>query len=479
MFAFITYKLLNNMKKMYFIKGVLLAFLAFQFFSCENEPLTGEFIQEEQNNANEGQFIAQIEGQEFIANSVTATLYTTDNKLIISGLKPGGEEITLKVDNPEVGSFNLSHGGANNNGGYYFDGSTNLSPYVSADSLGGYGLMNITALDASALTITGTFSFVGSREKVDGDGNPILDGNGDPVIEDIAISNGAFNAIPYIVDDTNGGGGGGTGDPNNEFFAKVEGVDFVADSIYVSEPMVGDVHMIKIEAKSNTGELIRIDIPRSLGIGTFNMVNISDGTKLIALYNAGNGAENLTSNPGMITISEFDLELGILKAAFSFTGNDPLSQVPDTVEVTEGSFTVYFEGVPGANNAFTANVDGASYTPDEIVITTSIVNQYPRITISTTIGDQRMELTFPATVTIGTFDMGTEVIDGDEIVAYYTPQVGTSITYVSSPGSLVITNYDIPSGLIEGTFNFTGRDGSGQDPSIYQITGGEFLIVLP
>ncbi len=477
MFAFITYKLFNNMKKMYFIKGVLLAFLAFQFFSCENEPLTGEFIEEEQNEAEEGQFRAQIEGEEFIANSVTATLYS-DSKLVISGLKPGGEMITLEVDNPDVGSFDLSFGGTNNNAGLYFDGSNNIHPYISADSLGGYGLMNITIFDASALTVTGTFSFVGSREKVDGDGNPILDGNGDPIMEEIAISSGAFNAIPFVIDDT-GGGGGGNGDPNNEFFAKVDGVDFVADSIYVTEPMVGDIHMIKIEAKSNTGELIRIDVPRSLGIGTFDMVNISDGTKLIALYNAGNGAENLTSNPGTITITEFDLELGVLKATFSFTGTDPLNQISDTVEVTEGSFTVYFVGVPGANNMFIANVDGASYTADEIVITTSIVNQYPRITITTTRGDQRMELTFPATVTAGTFDMGTEIIDGDEIVAYYTPEVGTSITYVSSPGSLVITNYDIPNGLIEGIFNFSAKDITGQDPTIYQITSGEFLIVLP
>src|SRR5690606_11196147 len=134
---------------------------------------------------------------------------------------------------------------------------------------------------------------------------------------------------------------------------------------------------------------------------------------------------------------------------------------------------------PGANNMFIANVDGASYTPDEIVITTSIVNQYPRITITTTIGDQRMELTFPATITVGTFDMGMEIIDGDEIVAYYTPVVGTSITYVSSPGSLDITNYDILNGIIEGTFNFTAKDATGQDDTIYQITGCQFLIVLP
>lgn len=476
MFAFITYKLLNNMKKMYFIKGMLLVFLAFQFFSCENEPLTGEFIEDDQNDAEVGQFIAKVAGQEYVASSASATL-TTDNEMVITGLKPGGENITLSITNAAVGSFNLTTGGTNTNAGTYFDGSINVLPYISAGALGGSGLLNITELDTDAQTVSGTFSFMGVRIKVDGDGNPILDGNGDPVLENIEITNGAFNGIAYVIDDT--GGGGGNGDPNNEFFAKVDGFDFIADSISVTEPMIGDVHMIKVEARSSIGELLRIDIPRSLGIGTFDMVNISDGTKLIALYNAGNGAENLTSNPGSITITEFDLELGVLKATFSFTGTDPLNQISDTVEVTEGSFTVYFVGIPGANNMFIANVDGASYTPDEIVITTTIVNQYPRITITTTRGDQRMELTFPATITVGTFDMGTEIIDGDEIVAYYTPLVGTSITYVSSPGSLVITNYDIPNGLIEGIFNFSAKDATGQDNTIYQITGGEFLIVLP
>ena len=464
------------MKKMYFLKGMLLAFLAFQFFSCENEPLTGEFVQEEQNDADEGQFKAQIEGQEFIASSVSATL-TSDNELVITGSKPGGENIVLAVTNAAVGTFNLSLGGTNQNSGSYFDGSVNLLPYISADALGGYGLMNITEIDASANTVTGTFSFVGFRIKVDGDGNPILDGNGDPILENIEISRGAFNAIEYELDDT--GGGGGTGNPENEFFAKIDGVDFMADTITVSEPMVGDVHMIKIEAKSQFGEMMRIDVPRSLGVGTFEMVNISDGTKLIALYNAGGGAENLTSNPGTITISEFDLEAGVLKASFSFTGTDPLNQLPNVVEVTEGIFTAYFEGVPGANNTFTANVDGASYAPDDIVITTSVVNQYPRITITTTLGDKRMELTFPATVAEESYDMGTEVIDGDEIVATYTPLVGTSITYVSNPGTLTITSYDIANGIIEGTFDFSAIDNSGQDPTVYQITGGSFLAVLP
>ncbi|MEH6762891.1 MAG: DUF6252 family protein [Aequorivita antarctica] len=464
------------MKKMYLLKGMLLAFIVFQFFSCDNEPLTGEFVQDEQNDADEGQFKAQIAGQEFIASSTSATM-TTENELVITGSKPGGEDIVLAITNAAVGTFSLTTSGTTENAGSYFDGSVNMLPYMSAQALGGSGQLKITELDTDAKTVSGTFSFVGFRIKVDGNGDPVLDGDGNPVLESIEISRGAFNAIEYILDDTGGGGGGNN--PENEFFAKVDGVDFVADSISVTEPVVGDVHMIKIEALNAERQLIRIDVPRSLGVGTFDMVRISDGTKLIALYNAAGGAENLTSNPGTITISEFDLEVGVLKATFNFTGTDPLNQLPDVVEVTEGSFTAYFEGVPGANNAFTANIDGAAYTPDDLVVETSVVNQYPRLTITTTKGDQRMILSFPLTVTEGTFEMGTEVVNGDEIVATYTPMVGTSITYVSIPGSLVITNYDLATGLIEGIFNFTGRDATGQDPTIYQITGGEFLVVLP
>ncbi len=467
---------------MYFLKGMLLAFIAFQFISCDNEPITGEFILDDENGATEGQFIAEIEGQEFVAVTVSATL-TSDNEMVITGTKPGGENISLAVADAAVGSFDLSLGNINLNSGSYFDGSANPLPYISAESLGGYGLLNITALDASALTVSGTFSFVGSRIKVDGDGNPILDGSGNPVLEDITITNGAFNEIPYILDDTGGGGGGGTGggDPNNEFFAKAFGEDFIADNITVTEPMVGDVHMINIEAKSSTGEQIRIDVPRSLGVGTFDMVQISDGTELIGLYNAGNGADNLTSNPGTITITEFDLVLGVLTATFEFTATDPFNILPDVVDITEGSFTVYFEGIPGANNMFSATIDGAAYTPDSenLEITTDVFNGYPTITITTTVEDQRMVLTFPATITEGTFDMSEEVIDGDEIVSTYTPDVGTSITYVSNPGTITITNYDLTTGIIEGTFNYSAIDPSGQDPTIHQVTAGQFLIVLP
>lgn len=463
------------MKKVYFIKRLLLIFLAFHVISCENEPLTGTFPQEEQNEAEEGQFQAMIEGKEFIAASTSATL-TSDNELVIIGNKPGGEKIVLAITNAATGVFNLTTGGNNKNSGIYFDGSINVSPYISAGPFGGSGQLNITELNITDKTVTGTFSFTGVRIKVDGDGNPILDGAGNPIMESIEIKKGAFNSIEYVLDDTGGGGTGG--DPQNKFFAKVDGVDFIADTLRVTEPLVGNVHMIKIEARSSKNELIRIDIPRSLGVGTFQMVKISDGSKLIASYNANQGGENLTSNPGTITITEFDLEEGVLKATFAFTGKDPLGDDPTVVEVTEGDLTAHFEGIPGANNMFRANVNGAVYTPETLEIVSEVVNQYPRVTLIATVGKQKMEISFPQTITVGTFAMSKQVTVGNEIVGIYTPIVGTSIPYVSSPGSIVITNYDIPNGIIEGTFTFTGVDATGQDPTVYEITAGEFLAVL-
>ena len=463
------------MKKLQFVKSLLFICIAFHFISCENEPLTGKFPQEEQNEAEEGEFRATIEGKEFIAASTSATL-TSDNKLVITGNKPGGEKIVLSITNAAEGIFSLTKGSNNENFGAYFEGSSHPDPYSSAGTFGGSGQLNLTKLDITDKTVTGTFSFTGARIKVDGDGNPILDGDGNPILENIEIKKGAFNSINYVLDDTGGGGTGG--DPQNKFFAKVDGVDFIADSLKVTEPVVGNVHMIKIEARSSKNELIRIDIPRALGVGTFQMVKISDGTKLIASYNAHQGGENLTSNPGTITISEFDLEKGILKATFEFTGKDPLGNDPTIVNVTEGNLTAYFEGIPGANNMFKAKVDGVDFIPDTLEIINEVVNKYPRISLTATLGKQRMEINFPETITVGSHPMMMTTTVGNEVVGMYNPNLGISIAYVSNPGTLVITNYDIPNGIIEGTFNFTGVDYTGQDPKVYQITAGEFLAVL-
>lgn len=466
------------MKKTQIFRGLLLAFLAFQFFSCETEPYTDE-IPQGGSTAPEGQFRAVVGNNEFIADSVSAVI-DENNRLFLTGTRANGEMILLEAANPAEANFNLTSDGTGGSNRALYDGASQGLPYVSLGESGGSGQLKITEMDTVARTLTGTFSFLGVRVKTDESGMPVIGSNGEPVLEEKQIKEGAFNSIPY----TGGEGSGGDPtvpptDPETEFFAKVDGIAFDADSVEVTEPLIGNSRMIKIIARNADRDMIRIDIPRSLGTGTFDMENISDGTKLIGIYKKNGPGDPLTSNPGSITISEFDLVAGVLKADFNFTGNDPTGQDPGQVEVTEGSLTVYFEGVPGANNRLSARINGNSYEPENLEISRSVVSRYPRITVSTRVDDQELVISFPETLEEGSYEMEPEVEEGDEINGTYTPVVGTSIQYVSAGGSFVITNFDRETGIVEGSFNFTAEDASGQDPTVYQITAGEFFIIIP
>src|SRR5690554_2080625 len=85
------------MKKMNILKGILLVFLALQFYSCEDEPLTGTFPDGHQGGGvGVGQFRANVDGEEFVATTVSATL-SEDQKLTLKGTNSNGESITLIV----------------------------------------------------------------------------------------------------------------------------------------------------------------------------------------------------------------------------------------------------------------------------------------------------------------------------------------------------------------------------------------------
>ncbi len=129
-----------------------------------------------------------------------------------------------------------------------------------------------------------------------------------------------FNKISFTNEDQ---GGGGT-PINDVFFAKVDGVDFDSESVTTTLNEVAGVSVVKIVAVNEAGEIIRIDIPEDLGLGTHDMEALSDGTKLISLYNPAAIGENLTSNPGTITITKFNTFTGIIEATFNFTATDPL-----------------------------------------------------------------------------------------------------------------------------------------------------------
>jgi len=449
--------------------------LFFIHFSCVNEPLEGDFPQDDGVlNIEEGEFRANVGIGDFSTGLAEGVLSNTDLLTITGTVPDTGESIVLTIENPGVGTFNITAGLGTQNSGVYIETNPE-NPFVSDGTFGVFGQLNITEFDAQNATVSGTFSFTGVRVVLDVDGNPVLDSNGQPTLETEEITNGIFNKIPYTTEDQ---GGGGT-PITDEFFAKVDGVNFDAESVTTSLNTVAGVSVVKIVAVNELGEIIRIDIPEDLGIGTFAMESLSDGTKLISLFNPATVGENLTSNPGTINITRFNVFTGIIEATFEFTATDPLGQDPSIAEITEGSFKVDYISSPGDTvTSFTAFIDGEFFGPDSIFVGETIFNGLSRFNITAIISDtgQKMGLFFPTDIEIGTYEMTTNLIDGSEKFCQYTPEIGETITYISNPGTLTISDYDQDAGFVEGTFTYTALDLTAQDPEVYQITEGEFTI---
>lgn len=464
------------MKKFQLFNWILIAFIAIQFTACDNEPLEGEFPDEgEIIDVEEGGFIATTDGSEFIAETANGIM-SSENLLILTGVTATGKTIVLTVEQAAVGVFDITAGLGSLNSGLYSD--DDFLPYISAGAFEASGTLNIIELDDVALTVSGTFSFTGVRIAVDDDGNPILDGDGNPVLEFVEITSGEFNKIEYVLDDQGGG------NPiEDEFFAKIDGVGFIPEAITTSLNEVAGVNVVKIVAVNADGAIMRIDIPEELGVGTFAMEALSDGTKLISLYNSNTGGENLTSNPGTITITRFNVIAGIIEATFSYTATDPINIDPTINEVTEGTFKVDYIVADGELvTSLTAYVDEIPFNPDSILVSETIFNGVSRISITViqtgTGANQKMGLFFPTDIEVGTYEMTNLLIDGTEVFAQYSPDFGNSVIYRSNPGILTIVDYDVDSGIIEGTFSFTAVDILEQDPDVYEITSGEFTIEL-
>ena len=480
------------MKKLQLLNWMFIAFLALQFTSCNNEPLEGQFPQ--QDNPGEivpGSFTAIVNGVAFTAAFTTATV-NVDGDFTITGVSSNNTAIVMTASPLATGSYDLTLNPTNNdNGASYFDVQSETFPFLTLGELGGNGTLNMTAYNETDLIVSGTFNFVAARAVLDGDGNPIVDGNGDVIIENATITQGVFNDIQMVFDENPGGGepggGGGSEEPGDvdEFFALVNGQEHVDQLLETTLNIVGDDMIFKVEAQTPTGSMMRIDIPFGMGLGTFDMEDgISDGTKLIGIYNPNIGGENLSSNPGSITFTQFDTQNGIIEANFSFTARDPLGEDTSVYQVTQGSFTVYFEGTePPALIPFKAVIDGADFEPsganDTLEVAEQEINAMNVTFITATLENGRtMKIGFPSdTIIPGEYPMSTEVANGDQTIGLYIRE-GSSIEFVSNPGVLIIDSYDQETGDISARFNFTATNPDGVDPTVIQITEGVFNLNL-
>ena len=152
------------MKKLQLFNWMLIAFLALQFTSCTNEPLEGQFPQQDTSGESvPGSFTAIVNGVAFTAAFTTASV-NVDGDFTITGVSANNTAIFLTASPLATGSYDLTLDPTYyDNGASYFDVQSPTFPFIDLGrELGGSGTLNMTAYNETDLIVSGAFSFVGS-----------------------------------------------------------------------------------------------------------------------------------------------------------------------------------------------------------------------------------------------------------------------------------------------------------------------------
>lgn len=468
------------MKNKLFLRCTLLALVVISFFACDNEPLEGEFVVDDGIEA--GSFIANVDGVDFSASATAGVM--NDGSLIISGTDQGGNAISLAFS--VVGECTYDLSSILNFGAFAFNGEPD-GAFVSSGTLGGSGNATITSFDGANQTVTGTFAFTGVRQ--------VTDANGDTITEQIIITNGIFNTIPFELtsgnagtvdcDEINNGGGGGQDpvlqDPEESFFARANGIDFEDIELTSELIMNGSQNVLKIVATDALGARVELLIPEQLEVGTYDMEPIFNGMNLVGSYNGGQGGENLTSMKGSMTILEFGKITGKFQAAFNFLATDPLGDDPSMITIDLGEVIVdYLPDSGVVENTFEATIDGEEYLSETIEITKQPIGGFTVVNLTTvnTTENRSLSISFPIDIAPGSYAMAPFVEVGDEKVGTYNPDIGNSILFKSDEtGTLLIKSYQYSNGVIEAEFSFIANDPLGNITTVYTIEGSFNITV--
>ena len=483
------------MKNFNLVPWVTVLFLACLLVGCDDEYIEGQFIESLpcERLAETGSMRASIDTTDFHVNLTDqmSRLVIHQNGFIHLFIEANHEELGqlfININSPEIGSFDLTttnatgfvstfnHHEALTNFGFFAPNLLNeANPYVTFIDNNGFGEFEITRMDYDELVFSGNFSFSATRLKRNPDtGEIITDENGGSIVESIEISCGYLNDVPFETE-----GGGNQPLEFDEFYAEVDGEEFIENIILVNRTFTNGLLVHNINAITNNGRLLRMDIPDNLEVGTHPFEAISDGSKLTVLYNDNNGSEALTANPGTITISEFDHVFGVLEASFSFTGTDPLGLDSTIVEVTNGELKVSLAVSTASSSYLTATVDGLDYDAALVSTSESIVSGVNVLNISTrSESNESLNLILPTEIAVGQYEMSANVITGNEKVGLYSPQNGIVTSSRSNTGTLNIISNDLLTGEIEGTFEFEAIDVFGQNPEEYSVTSGSFFVII-
>ncbi len=258
---------------------------------------------------------------------------------------------------------------------------------------------------------------------------------------------------------------------------QLEGENFTVSTR--SAVLLNEILSIQLfDAGQAEGVIINIKNP---DVGTYDLGpnGITDNNASFVLNNIGAYVSKVPGGSGEISITSFNTAEMTVSGTFQFVG---LNGTGDTRTITNGEFTnlPYTEGVGGnGNNVLTADIDGTSLNANSVTAFSIEFQGITSISVSAINNStfSNIGLTLPADIEVGTYDFDSFPLPG-AIIGQYNIDLGGSNpkSYSSQDGSITISSYDVNAGTMEGTFNFTAGDFTGQDPASFEITNGAFEI---
>lgn len=299
------------------VAKVLSVVFLFIMSSCNIEPFEGDIpdVVDSSGGSGEGVFTVDFDGKTFVSDNPIATVL--DDVINITGIKTStNEAFILTIFGNETGTYEL--GVTENtevNGGTYNDDITGTGETWSSvvDFITSQGQVTITEIDEVNKTISGTFFFTGHHVS----------------LSSKEFTNGVFTNVSFDAGLVSGSG--------NTFFAKVDGVEFIEDSVNGAATSLPGLSTIGISAIKNSLETIGLNLDSDIEPGEYELSTFGTPSGLYSV----SFSESFSSETGKVVITLHDKANKRIEGTFQFTAASFLD--PDvSYEVTEGSFGVTY-----------------------------------------------------------------------------------------------------------------------------------------
>lgn len=299
------------------VAKVLSILFLFIVSSCNIEPFDGDILQG--SVISTGSIQVDFDSQTYIADIATASV--SGDIINITGLKGTNQEmVTLTVFANSLGTYNIgvANGTTEVNAAAYNTNSKDGSgdTWIGVTNfIDSQGEITITEIDQVNETISGTFFFTGHHTE----------------LEPKEFTNGVFDKVSFATQVAPSSG-------NNEFFAKVDGVEFKEEKINAIAASGGGISNLGIVATMNNDtRVISLSLDPDVVPGEYDLKAFVAPT---GLYNKSS-TEFFSSESGKVVITIHDKTNKRIVGTFYFTATSFLT--PDVEhEITEGSFDVTY-----------------------------------------------------------------------------------------------------------------------------------------